>query len=333
MSNRRIHAKTILLQYQASLDRGVSAADMAAIGMSAQELQGPDTMVPAHVVYAHLELVAERIPFEPFAIDVATRHKATSLGVLGLAMRSASTRREALARFQRYQHIMNSLATFELLEESGHLIWTEYRWGQASLGHELATEIAVLGAIHIARSMAEDALRPTAVEVRRLHADVAQYEAACGCPVRAGSDRGRIFFEAVSFDEPLATADQDLADYFDEVLRKKSLEAAAQPAYVAEVRRVIASALYQGAPAIQEVAKTLGVSARTLQRRLKDEGTSFADVVEALRRDLAVAYLSNPSLSAAEVAYLLGYTEATSFYRAFRRWHGQPPDAFRSHAG
>lgn len=91
------------------------------------------------------------------------------------------------------------------------------------------------------------------------------------------------------------------------------------------VRRTLTPLLPDGVPPVAEVANRLGMSARTLQRRLNGTGTSYSDVLEALRQDLAERMLSNRSLSISEIAYLLGYAELSSFDRAYRSWTGRTP--------
>jgi AraC-like DNA-binding protein len=83
-------------------------------------------------------------------------------------------------------------------------------------------------------------------------------------------------------------------------------------------------------PSLDRVASTLGVSARTLQRQLREEGTSFAGVLTELRREMAPALLRDGRLAVSEVAFLLGYEDPSAFQRAFRRWFGRSPRAFRS---
>jgi AraC-like DNA-binding protein len=99
-----------------------------------------------------------------------------------------------------------------------------------------------------------------------------------------------------------------------------------------QVRRVLASRIAGGGAGIDAVARELATASRTLQRRLAAAGCSFQELVEMTRREAAERYLAASTLSIAEIGYLLGYSEATAFHRAFKRWHGRTPQSFRSEA-
>jgi AraC-like DNA-binding protein len=96
-----------------------------------------------------------------------------------------------------------------------------------------------------------------------------------------------------------------------------------------EVRRALAKRIAGGDTRIDSVARDLATTPRTLQRRLAAAGLSYQDLVELTRREAAEKYLANLSLSIAEVAYLLGYSEPSALHRAFKRWNGTTPQAFR----
>jgi AraC-like DNA-binding protein len=94
-------------------------------------------------------------------------------------------------------------------------------------------------------------------------------------------------------------------------------------------RTVITRELNGGNPSLEQVAAQLGLSERTLQRKLQELGTSHNDLVEQIRRDLAMRYLKEPDMAICEVAYLTGFSEPSSFHRAFKRWTGVTPGEFR----
>ncbi len=102
-----------------------------------------------------------------------------------------------------------------------------------------------------------------------------------------------------------------------------------QDSLVLKVRQALWSELSGGKPTIGKIADVLGLSVRTLQRRLHEDGTSFANVLEDFRRDMSVRLLRDRGLAVYEVAFLLGYSEPSTFFRAFRRWVGMAPQEFR----
>ena len=95
------------------------------------------------------------------------------------------------------------------------------------------------------------------------------------------------------------------------------------------MHQAIWAELSSGPPTLPETARALGISTRTMQRQLKEEGTTYAEVLDALRREMAAGLLHNHTLAIYEVAFLLGYSEPSTFYRAFRRWHGMSPGDYR----
>ena len=104
------------------------------------------------------------------------------------------------------------------------------------------------------------------------------------------------------------------------------------PAPVREVRRAIIDQLASGPPSLEGVARKLAMSPRTLQRRLRDHELSYADLLDSTRAAAAKSYLTDQQISVAELAYLLGFSEQSSFNHAFKRWTGQAPSEYRKHA-
>jgi AraC-like DNA-binding protein len=130
-------------------------------------------------------------------------------------------------------------------------------------------------------------------------------------------------------DTPLVRADPRLCVILDRQVRE-TLERLPKTTDLSErVRQIVAEKLTAGEPKIGEIARGLGMSARTLQRQLDRDGTKFRELIDALRRELAVSHLKEKEIPIAEVAFLLGFSEASAFHRAFKRWSGQTPAEFR----
>lgn len=324
---RRIASKTFRLQYLVSLEFGVPPQE----DLQARDLEDPDATVSDATVYAHLEAVAQHLGARTgaFVVALARQHRITSVGLPGFAMRTAPSLRQGLTSLLRYQHLTNTLARFDLLEHDAVVVWSEERFGSPRPGHLLATEVALLSAVHIARGLVGEALVPSRAEIRRAAVPKA-YIDFLGCPVGASAPRGTLTFPRTWLERAIPSADEDMSTFFHAELERRRQTTEARAQVVADLRGYLGPHLMRGAPSLGAAGAALGVSARTLQRRLQEEGTTFAEVVDGVRRDLAAAYLQNAEYTAAEVAFMLGYAEASSFHRAFRRWTGTTPEAFRS---
>ena len=159
-----------------------------------------------------------------------------------------------------------------------------------------------------------------------------ELERYLGCAPTYGARHTRMVFARADWDAPLVGANLRL---------RATLEAHASALYAelsraqglgARVRAVVAQLLRDGEPRIGEVAQKLGMTARTLQRRLQDETLAFTTLVDEARMQLARRYLADPELSIAEVSFALGYSEPSAFTRAFKRWSGIAPAEYRARA-
>lgn len=138
-----------------------------------------------------------------------------------------------------------------------------------------------------------------------------------------------VVFAAEDAQRPFLTANHGMWTFFESSLRQRLDDLAQHATTVERVRGVLVETLPAGEASMAVVCKKLGVSARTLQRRLRDEGSSFQQTLDALRLSLANHYLVNSALSGAEISFLLGFEDPNSFVRAFQIWSGTTPQAVR----
>ena len=168
----------------------------------------------------------------------------------------------------------------------------------------------------------------TLVHVRNAHSR--ELERFCGCPIEFGGSSGEMVFSPSSLAAPLITEDVHLLDTLRPICDEAAKQRETAPGSLrAAVENEAQKLLPHGKAHRHEVAKRLAMSTRTLARKLASEGTTFEDVIDELRRSLALHYINIPSLSLSQVAWLLGYEGSTSFTHAFRRWTGAPPSAAR----
>lgn len=150
-----------------------------------------------------------------------------------------------------------------------------------------------------------------------------------GVPVERTS-RPMVVFSAEDARRPFLTANHGMWSFFEPALRQRLADLDRHATTAERVRSALLEALPAGELSMQAICRKLGVSSRTLQRRLQEEGSSFQQTLDSLRSALAHHYLQNSSLSGAEIAFLLGFEDPNSFIRAFQGWTGSTPHAVRS---
>lgn len=163
-------------------------------------------------------------------------------------------------------------------------------------------------------------------------ASTTEHQRIFECPVRFGARESLLHFGRAAWDAVNTRANPDLFGVLADHARILGAKVPTEPEPVREVRRAIAEQLKGGAPSLERTAKQMAMSPRTLQRRLRDHGLTYADLLDSTRAGAAKSYLSDRQISVAEVAYLLGFAEQSSFNHAFKRWTGQAPSEFRRQA-
>jgi AraC-like DNA-binding protein len=186
------------------------------------------------------------------------------------------------------------------------------------------------------RAMSRSPLRLAALHtVQPRPADAtlrAELERYLGCAPTYEARHGRLVFAQADWDAPLVGANARLRATLEAHASALYAEAIRDGSFGERVRAVVAQLLRDGEPRIGEVAQRLGMTARTLQRRLQDEALAFTTLVDEARMQMARRYLSDPALSIAEVSFALGYSEPSAFTRAFKRWSGSAPAEYREAA-
>jgi len=154
------------------------------------------------------------------------------------------------------------------------------------------------------------------------------YQDYFNCPVRFGCTEERIAMDSSLMDDPVPGASPDMAQHNDQIVMQY-LEKMDRNDIVNRVRRHIIEDLASGNLSKQAVADKMHMSPRNLQLKLAGENTTFQDTLDTTRRNLATGYMQQSHLAITEIAYLLGFSDASNFTRAFRRWFGQSPRAYR----
>jgi AraC-like DNA-binding protein len=190
------------------------------------------------------------------------------------------------------------------------------------------TELVFL--TNLARMSTRHRIAPRAVRAPVAWGDeaMAEYAAWFGCPIEQGP--WALVFGAEDAARPFLTANAAMFEFFEPELRRRLSEVEVEASTRERVEAALRELLPSGRSSIGDVARALGMSRRSLQRSLRGEGVSFREVLSGTREELARFYLRTPDLASAEISFLLGYDDPSSFFRAFRSWTGSTPEQVRA---
>lgn len=257
----------------------------------------------------------------------------TNFHALGYSVVASRSLKDAFERMVRYSRIVSDSVQFRLEEQrTSYRLLIEIPTGLARPADEAIDAIVSL-IVRLARWLHEDrSLNPLAVALERREPSPAEpFRTFFRAPVRFSAPTNYLEFAKASVEAPLPSGNAELAHRNDAVVRSY-IERVNDDRVTSRVQTILAERLPNGWPTQASVARSLGMSLRSLQRRLTEERTSFKEILRATRRDLACTYVSEAKCSITEAAFLLGFTDTSSFCRAFKRWTGLAPSRYRSRA-
>ncbi len=290
-----------------------------------------ETRIPYSDLLALWESVMRAVDDPSFPVREAQAGSIHDYDAVGLACMTQPTLGEAMRQCVRYSKVWTDVSEWSI-ERSDRTISLVFGCpGPLDLGLRASTE-NVLADLHHAGRTLTGVDYPAAV-VRFRHPaprDTSAHEAFFGGPVEWGAPRNELTVAAELANLPLPKADPALAAFFDRHVKKLLDRDPPAPERVASrVRAFLLEEVQRGAPTLQTAAAHLRTSPRTLKRRLQEEGTTFQDLLDGVRCDLAKRYLEEQRLALGEVSFLLGFSEPSAFHRAFKRWTGRTPLAYR----
>jgi AraC-like DNA-binding protein len=287
--------------------------------------------MPLRTFHALTEEAALKLQDPSLGLHLAQKMPRGSYGALEFTLRSAPNIREALERLRRYSALINGLIRFELEVRSGRAEFTQSVPGVPAVNGRVGNEFSMALAVRVLRELAGAEWVP--LEAWFGHE---KPEGADGVPAFFGTQaitwsRGQNGFalDLEFFEARVVSADPALLPLVEDQARRLALSRQAASDFPGEVREQTRKLLQSSGLGVAEVAKTMGHSQRTLQRRLAEHGTTFFAVLDSLREGLAREYVPNPKLGLGEIAYLLGYSDLSAFVRSFKRWTGKTPGEYR----
>jgi AraC-like DNA-binding protein len=310
-------------------DLGYEVAPLlVAAGVNRADLANPDARIPCET-YGRLLSQAMRERHTPnIALHLARQTPVGAYPLLDYLVLTSDSVSAGLHQLSRYVRLTGSPVAVEMRESARSL--------SADLvcppGAESAVEyFAAVMILHL-REETGGRFAASSVSFRHSPEDPSEFEQILGCPVQSNAASNNVTMDQAAARLPLGRRDsvlrRVLESQADEILARLPV----RKGLAADVQRAL-SARVGGGPGsdirVDSVARDLAVSARTLQRRLAAEGVSYQNLLDEARKEAAGRHLAESVFAIGEIAYLVGYSEPAPFYRAFKRWYGVTPEAFR----
>ena len=299
-------------------------------GLSERDVDDP-SRISATAQSKLLEYAAEAVDDSAFGLHLAEQANPRAAGLLFYAASAAINLGQALALYERYFRIVNEAVRLKLTRAPDGVV-VDFNF--PGLSRHSAQQNAEFGISVILMALREAAgrnIHPTrAAFTHARNSYLRAFERFYGCPVEFAASSDQLAFSSETLALPLFTGDpyllETLRPFCDEAAKERNT---AKGTLRATVEDELQRTLPHGKARRDLVAKKLAMSARTLSRRLANEGTSYEEVVDQLRRSLALQYIKDQGISFSQIAWLLGYEGSTSFNHAFVRWTGRSPSAAR----
>jgi AraC-like DNA-binding protein len=309
---------------------GVRPADvLQRAGLPAGLFDQEKILVTTEELFALYRGLTEASSDPAIGLKLGTEHRLERYDAIAIAAVSARSFRDALQRLARYKQLTCPEALHVV--EHGDESRVQFQWLLAQETEPpLLVDLCFAWVVGIARRGTGGLVNPKRLELRGATGSREMYEGHFGCPARFDVRENAIVFAKADLDRPFLTHNADLFAMLAPQLEAELVKAQDSKAIGEQVKGILKRLLAGRRPGIEDVARELRLSARTLQRRLAEDGATFQQLMQEARRELARHYLQHSALELNETAYLLGYEDAHSFFRAFHGWEGSSPGYWRA---
>jgi AraC-like DNA-binding protein len=299
-------------------------------GIDPADFADPNARHPNTATNELWRLATEATGDPCFGLTASRYVTQTTFQALGYSVLASTSIREVFERYVRYGRVVSDAAVLRL-ETDGALARLIYGVPDGPGRPADPAMDAILSlAVRTARALQDRDLNPEEVWLAHPEPKPSEgYRRVFRAPVRFDADDYALLYENAELDRPLPSGNAELAKQTDEVVARY-LQDMETDETAAALGRWLVAKLPTGEPDQETAARALGLSLRSLQRRLAEEGTSYRELLAATRLELARGYLGRERYSITEITFLLGFADASGFSRAFRRWTGTSPSSYRA---
>ncbi len=334
-------AASLLIDVVGYLQRaGIPASQVfAAIGMEPSVLDQPNVRVPGAVIERLWTAGVQLTGDDDLGLHTAENYNPGTLNILGYVLLSCRTAAEALHRLAHYAALLNDGLRVRITRDGDrtncHFEAIPGEGNYLARAPRQAMETMACGTVVTLRRLTPTHVAPLAVTFQHAAPVVInEHIRIFGPEVSFNQPENLVVFRSADVAAGLLSANPMLLEMFEaqaqQLLAQLHPQGSGPKPVTRRVLDILARRIVVAVPSLDEVAVELAMSERSVQRELRAEDTSFRQLVEDVRKELAVQHLAQPGASATEAAFLLGFSELSAFTRAFRRWTGASPTQFRS---
>ncbi len=292
------------------------------------EIKSEATYIPIDLLYDVYEAATENLR-PGFSVRQGIQLNSGDYGTLGLSWRTCWKAIEILERIERFILLITDQGSVKI-EESGGITNLMIVRDPHRVGLEIANEVSFVMITQVLNEVTGKKILPVLVTHKHGERSAREFQAYYQCEVEFNAPHYSIQFRTQDIDVHTIKADKSINRFLVERMQEEmqGIHANADK-LLREVHQRIEEALPGGIPSLIQVSEYLGMSARTLKRRLADKGLTFREYVQKIQRDVSIDLIRNTSQSMAEIAFQTGFSEQSAFNRAFKRWTNQSPIEFR----
>lgn len=279
--------------------------------------------------YRFMKAMQEIVPEKELPIKLATAENIETITPPIFAAYCSANAKECIKRIAQYKALVGAII-FKIIETTENIQLSIYGEEDIELP-EIMVGIEMVFLVNLIRKAAKKYIVPKKITLRKPFENP-EYEAFLGIKAESG-ETDTITFSFADASIPFITRNESMWKFFEPELKKRLSEMDIEDTFSAKVRSILVELLPAGKSAIEDVCSTLGVSKRTLQRKLKEEDTTFQKQLNHTRELLAKNYIQHTQLSSEDIAYLLGYQDLNSFFRAFSLWTGKTVTEYKKNIG
>jgi AraC-like DNA-binding protein len=324
-----VRAAVLTNYFEVSAHLGLNPQRLIArVGLNRKLLADPDQRIPLTAAIELLEESALATGCETFGLRMAESRQMADFGVISLLLSHQRTLRDALATMMQYRHLLNESLAIHIEEAGRTVVLREEIVADVPASSRQATELAIGVLYRLCSALLSAHWHPQSVNFTHgAPADLNLHRRIFRCKVVFDDEFNGIVCPAADLDYANPLADPTMARH---AARFVDALPGGAPSTVLDVRKAIYVGLPMGRATIEQISQALGMNVRTLQRRLEEGDRTFSDLINEVRRELAVRYMENQRYPMRRIAELLGYSMLSSFTRWFTTQFGAPPTVWRA---